>query len=138
MQEVDGSCLCGRVKYKFIGHIGIFQYCHCSRCRKFTGAAFAANLLVSPDHFEWLAGSDNVCNYIPEETKYLTTAFCQTCGSSMPWYSKIGKVVVIPAGTLNGVPDIKPIQNIFCGSQARWYIDPSELPQYMQLPLKKE
>jgi len=45
--EVRGRCLCHRVSYAIRGHLGIFQYCHCSRCQKVTGSAFAANLLRS-------------------------------------------------------------------------------------------
>ena len=48
---VPGSCLCGKVTYRIKDNLGIFQYCHCSRCRKFTGSAFASNLLVAPGDF---------------------------------------------------------------------------------------
>ncbi len=53
---VTGSCLCRRVTYAISGNLGVFQYCHCSRCRKSTGNAFAANLFVSPSDFAWLTG----------------------------------------------------------------------------------
>jgi len=53
----SGSCLCGKVSYEFSGNLGIFQYCHCSRCRKFTGSAFASNILVALDDFKWITGN---------------------------------------------------------------------------------
>ncbi|MCG6938790.1 MAG: GFA family protein [Gammaproteobacteria bacterium] len=34
----------------------VFQYCHCSRCRKFTGSAHAANIIIDPENFRWLGG----------------------------------------------------------------------------------
>ena len=37
----SGRCLCGAVAYTISGNMGIFQYCHCSRCRKSTGSGFA-------------------------------------------------------------------------------------------------
>ncbi len=129
-----GSCLCGQVHYEISGNLGIFQYCHCSRCRKFTGSAFASNLLVKPDQFRWLAGRELVVSYAPPETKHFTTAFCRSCGSSLPWAAKSGKAVVIPAGTLDETPPLKPTQNIFCASAAEWYAPASELPQHDELP----
>lgn len=129
-----GSCLCGEVSYEITGNLGIFQYCHCSRCRKFTGSAHSSNLFVSPDQFKWTSGESFVGTYFPEKTRHFATAFCKNCGSSLPWHAKSGKVVVLPAGTLDEHPGIEPQQNIFCGSKAKWYIAPNELPEHEELP----
>ena len=74
-QKATGSCLCGSVKYEITGNMGMFQYCHCSRCRKITGSAHAANLFVSPADFHWLAGEEVVERYEPAHTKYFATCF---------------------------------------------------------------
>jgi len=134
---VTGSCLCKKVTYAIRGNLGIFQYCHCSRCRKFTGSAFSSNLLVSPDDFRWLNGEEFVGRYEVEGAKHFATSFCKNCGSSLPWLAKSGKAVVVPAGTLDGDPEIRPFHNIFCGSRAIWYKVPSSLPEYDELPPKK-
>ena len=131
-----GSCLCGEVEYEVTGNMGIFQYCHCSRCRKFTGSAHASNLFVSPDQFNWLKGEQSVVNFLPEETKYFATAFCKTCGSSLPWKSKGSAVIIVPAGTLDKSPGIEPIQNIFFDSRAEWYKPSSALPEHAELPVR--
>ncbi len=130
----SGSCLCQKVRYEISGNLGIFQYCHCSRCRKFTGSAFASNLFVAPADFKWLSGEELIGRYEVKETKHFATEFCKNCGSSLPWLAKTGKVVVIPAGTLDSDPGIKPSQNIFCASRADWYIATSNLPEYDELP----
>ncbi|WKD48943.1 GFA family protein [Microbulbifer spongiae] len=135
-QSSKGSCLCGDVHYELTGNLGIFQYCHCSRCRKFTGSAHASNLLVSPDQFRWVSGESLVGSYSPKETKHFATAFCKQCGSSLPWHAKSGKAVVVPAGTLDTTPSINPFQNIFCSSKASWYKAPNELSEYNELPSK--
>ena len=132
----NGSCFCAEVSYEITGNIGIFQYCHCSRCRKFTGSAHAANIFVKTDQFRWLKGESFVSTYTPEDTKYFSTAFCKRCGSSLPWLSKNGKVIVVPAGTLDGHPGIEPSQNIFCASKAEWYKPADELLQFDELPTK--
>jgi hypothetical protein len=134
--KTTGSCLCGKVTYEIRGHLGIFQYCHCSRCRKFTGSAFASNLLVSPEDFSWLSGEDVVARFELPSAKHFATSFCRVCGSSLPWLSKTGSVVVVPAGTLDGDPETRPMQNIFCASRAIWFQHPSDLPEYAELPPK--
>lgn len=137
-QVTTGSCLCRKVRYRISGNIGIFQYCHCSRCRKFTGSAHAANLFVSTPDFNWTAGEEFVGRYDPENTKYFATCFCTRCGSSLPWLSKSGKVVVVPAGTLDGDPGIRPSQNIFCDSRPPWYTPASSLREYAEMPPRKK
>lgn len=136
--EVSGRCLCKKVSYVIKGNLGIFQYCHCSRCRKFTGSAFAANLLVSPDDFQWISGEEWVGRYELEDAKHFATSFCKNCGSSLPWLGKSGRAVVVPAGSLDGDPEIRPFQNIFCGSRAVWYQEPSALPEHDELPPKPQ
>lgn len=135
--SISGGCLCRAVAYSFKEDMGVFQYCHCSRCRKFTGSAYAANLFVKPEHFSWLSGEAYVGRYEPAETKYLTTAFCKQCGSSLPWCNKSGKLMVIPAGTLDDDPVTRPQWNIYCASKAEWDIDAASLPKYDELPPKK-
>jgi len=135
--SVTGSCLCREVTYGIKGNLGIFQYCHCSRCRKLTGSAFASNLLVSPDDFSWLSGEGSVGRYELEGAKHFATSFCRKCGSSLPWLTQSGKAVVVPAGTLDGDPQIRPIQNIYCASRAVWYREPTSLPEHDELPPSK-
>lgn len=130
-----GSCLCGACKYQLSGHINIFQYCHCSRCRKFTGSAFAANLFVKPEQFEWLGNTEKVATFEPQDTPYFATCFCKQCGSSLPWTPKGGHVMIIPAGTLDEEVDIKPDKNIYCSSDAGWYVEPTDLPKHDAMPL---
>lgn len=131
---ISGSCLCGEVSYQFVGPVKIFQYCHCSRCRKFTGSAHGANIIIDPAQFQWTRGEKLVGRYELAEAKYFATSFCKQCGSSLPWLGKTGKTMVIPAGTLDHDPEVKPIQNIYYSDKAPWYKDVCELSKYDELP----
>ncbi|MGA7277559.1 MAG: GFA family protein [Desulfocapsaceae bacterium] len=133
-KQITGSCLCGTVKYQIRSPFRIFQYCHCSRCRKFTGSSQAANLFVPPEQFKWLKGEESVSRFELPESKYFATSFCKICGSSLPWLTKGGKNFVVTAGTLDIDPGIKPIQNVFWDSKATWFEDPCKLPKYRELP----
>lgn len=132
--QTHGSCFCGKITYALTGNLGIFQYCHCSRCRKVSGSAHSANLFVRPDQFEWLTGAELVGRFEPQDTKHFTTAFCTCCGSSLPWNSKSGKAIIVPAGTLDDDPGIRPNQSIFWGSRACWYEEVADLPKNEEMP----
>lgn len=137
-KTITGSCLCNKASYSISGNLGIFQYCHCSRCRKFSGSAFAANLLVKPEHFQWLRGEQWVGRYEAEQARHFATGFCKNCGSSLPWLAQSGNAVVVPAGSLDEESDIKPFQNIFYASRADWYESPQSLPEHDELPIRKK
>ena len=133
-QTIHGSCLCGSVKYRITGPFKIFQYCHCSRCRKVTGSAFSPNIFVPPERFNWLNGEELVGRYEYPDAKYYATGFCRQCGSTLPWAVKGNKNVVVPAGTLDEKPDIEPMQNIFWDSRAPWFRAPDTLPCFKEFP----
>ena len=135
-KTVSGSCLCGQVAYEITGPLTTFQYCHCSRCRKFTGSAHASNLFVPPARFRWTRGEDQVGRYEHPDAKYYATNFCKRCGSSLPWPVKGGKNVVVTAGTLDEDPGIKPLWNIFWGSRACWFEGTESLPKHDTFPPK--
>ena len=134
---ISGSCLCEAVRYEADGPFSLFQYCHCSRCRRVTGSAHASNLFCSPAQFRWVAGENKVTRYALEGARHFATAFCALCGSNLPWTNKTGTAVVIPAGGLTDEPPLKPAQSIMWASRAPWYIPVSELPTYDTYPPRR-
>jgi hypothetical protein len=134
--KVSGSCLCGVVTYQFTGPVNVFQYCHCSRCRKFTGSAHATNIIISPDQFQWLSGEESIGRYEHPQAKHFATSFCKNCGSSLPWLAKSGKAVVVTAGTLDDDPEVKPIHNVFMADMAPWYEEVGDLIKHEALPVR--
>lgn len=135
---MKGSCLCGEVQYEVHGPFRIYQYCHCSRCRKLTGSAHSANMFASPEQFRWTQGEDKVVTYRLPGAKYFSSAFCKQCGSTLPWKTNDGRNMVITAGTLDEDPGVRPEQNIFWGSRAEWCVETSELPKFDELPPRKK
>ena len=89
---------------------------------------------MQPNNFRWLYGEEYIGRYEPEHTKYFATNFFKICGSLLPWLDKMSKTVIVPAGTLDDDPGIRPMQNIFCGSQAKWFLHSNTLVQYEGLP----
>ena len=136
-EKISGSCLCGDVTYEFTGPVKVFQYCHCTRCQKITGTAHASNIIIDPVHFKWVKGENNVGRYELAEAKHFASSFCKTCGSTLPWITQSQKAMIIPAGTLDNDPKVKPIHNIFYADKACWYENVDTLVKYDELPVKK-
>lgn len=129
-----GSCLCGAVRYEFSGEAKAFRYCFCSRCRKSTGSAHAANVVVPADRFRWIAGEDKVRRYEHAEARRFNNFFCGECGSKLPWLTRDGRWAVVTAGTLDDDPGLRPEQAIHWASRANWYVPRSDLPTHDELP----
>ena len=136
-KAIKGSCLCSKVSYQFVAPELVFQYCHCSRCRKFTGSAHAANIIVPPNQFEWLSGEQLVGRFDHPQAKHFATCFCTVCGSSLPWLTQSRRSVVIPAGTLDEDPGMIPKHNIFWQDRAQWRVPVEDLVKYDELPIRE-
>lgn len=133
-QIFSGSCLCGSVVYEIRGESARFYHCHCNRCRKATGTGHASNILLKPTSATWVAGQDLLHYYkLPEAARFATN-FCTVCGSLMPRIAPDLSVAIIPAGTLDNDPGLRPQARIFSGSRAEWSCDSSELPVYDDYP----
>lgn len=114
-----GSCLCGAVRYEVVGGFDAFFLCHCKYCQKDTGAAHAANLFSRKAKLSWIDGQNNTQSYTVPETRH-QKAFCKTCGSAVPYTQMDGKLLVVPAGSLETPVSIRPNAHIMLGSKANW------------------
>jgi len=133
-EDLQGSCLCGTVRYRVSGPWLRFMHCHCSRCRKVTGSAHASNLFAQAEHFRWLEGEAEVRRYEPPTAERFATSFCSKCGGRLPSLSRDGKTVNIPAGSLDDSPKILPQARIYWDSRAPWSCDADALPRFEESP----
>ncbi len=120
MKTLTGNCLCGSVSFEILDDFEHFQLCHCTQCQKSTGTAHASNLFTDPANITWLSGKDNVQRYDLDDRR-ISNAFCRTCGSRVPWLSRGGDTLAVPAGVLNESPTLVPKANIFWPERASWY-----------------
>ena len=130
---IKGSCLCEAVQYQIDGKLGPAMMCHCAKCRKASGSAYAVNTVVSTADFHLLSGENQLTEY--ESTPGVFRAFCNQCGS--PLFSRRSATpdyIRLRMGTLDTPVDIKPDAHIFVASKAPWDIIHDALPQYAERP----
>lgn len=127
--KITGGCLCGAVRYEVRGRFLRAGHCHCSRCRRHSGAAVCTQGRARQDEFSLLSGAGLVRTYRPDDGS--VKAFCSVCGSSLfggTWPT--GTEVSIRLGTVDGDPGIRPQYHTFVGSKAPWDEILDDLPQY--------
>ncbi len=132
-QKSEGSCQCGAVKFQVSGPFESFFLCHCSRCRKDTGSAHAANLFSTVAKITWLSGEDRIKTYRVPESRH-EKSFCSECGSAVPGIQMDGALLVVPAGSLDTPVDIRPNAHICLSSRANWDDGLDEVTRLEGLP----
>lgn len=129
---IHGGCLCGSVKYEINGPVHLLSHCHCSMCRKFSGSAFLTFARTRVEHFAWVLGKDKISTYASSANGI--RCFCTTCGSPLPIVREALPNALIPAGTLENDPGIRPTLHIFASDKAPWLTIDDSLPQAAQWP----
>lgn len=132
--KLQGSCLCGAVCYEVSGKPTRFYHCHCSRCRKASGTGHATNLFVAEAQLIFAKGETLLKRYKIPEAERFTRQFCSECGSAVPRFVPELDGVVIPAGSLDSDPPIRPQARIFWDSRAEWSCNDEPIPRYAELP----
>lgn len=130
MSPIQGSCLCGGVAYEMTGTPLRVNHCHCSRCRKARGTANATNLLVPLSGLRYLRGSELLTSYKPPDAKTFMHVFCKVCGSSMPRLDENRQIAIVPMGSFDDDPGVRPERHIFTDSKAAWDDIIDDLPKF--------
>jgi hypothetical protein len=131
VRVLSGMCLCGTVRYQVEDQFRYSLNCHCSNCRRTTGAAFKPFAGIERGKLRLTAGADNLLIH-GEQSGH--DAHCGKCGSLMYSLVREGTFVHVALGTLVDSPSIRPSAHIFVGSKAPWYTITDELPQHEELP----
>jgi hypothetical protein len=130
----EGSCLCGAVAYEVTGEPLMMQSCHCERCRRARGAAHGTNIFYKADAFRWTRGSELMAEYKIPEARFHTVAFCRQCGGALPKVSFERGIAIVPAGTLDTDPPLRPQRHIFTNYKASWFDITDAIPQFPEGP----
>jgi hypothetical protein len=120
-KTIKGSCLCGEVSYEVAGELKGFMMCHCTRCQKASGSAHVSNIFTAPENLTIVTGEANIKRYDLPNPPAFGKSFCSNCGSVVPYLNGAKTAVIVPAGTLDEDPDIRPSANIFWQNRADWY-----------------
>ena len=129
--EIRGSCLCSGIQYAASRLVGPVLHCHCSMCRKATGAAFRTRVSVPSDALRWIEGESLLGRYASSAGE--TRTFCTRCGATLfTFFRDHPTVLGLALGTLDTDPVLRPVAHVYVASKAPWYGMTDDLPQFAE------
>lgn len=125
----EGGCLCGAVRYRAVSPPVRAVICHCSLCRRHSGAPALAFVHFRLADFAWVKGAP---------TRYRSSAFaergfCRECGSTLTMHeSVLADRVQIALGSLDRPEDIRPDDHVWTQDRLPWFVIDDDLPRFEQ------
>ena len=128
-----GGCLCGGVRFSVERRFLNAACCYCQMCRKAHGSAYSVHVMVKSDQLSWLKGRARLVRY--ESSPGGFREFCEMCGTHVLVHGQSGDgVLAIPAGTLDGDPELTIKLHMFTDDRVVWTDLDSAAPSYPAWP----
>jgi hypothetical protein len=130
MTSLQGSCLCGAVRFEVTEPFERTTMCHCTNCKKISGSVGTVSGRVTTGAISILEGEALLTTYQPEEGTAKT--FCSVCGSNLfggGWPES--PTTSVRLSTIDSAFDRKPEAHTFVRSVAAWETLPEDgAPRY--------
>ena len=118
MSSVEGSCLCGAVRFRAATEIRRVVNCHCGLCRRMNGSAFSSYAVVPYSALE-VVGSSDLGAYAV--TQRATKHYCRRCGTPLfNLNSRYAGACMLYLGAIENCSDFAPALNVYCESMLSW------------------
>jgi hypothetical protein len=123
---LTGGCHCGRVRYEAAGEPFHSAWCHCTDCRRSSGAPAMAWFSVPVSGFRLVSGRLR-CHASSDRAR---RGFCADCGTSLTYHGTGLPELDIATATLDDPSLQPPGDHIFFGSRIAWVIPGDDLPKH--------
>ena len=122
----EGGCLCGAIRYRVLAEPSWVGNCHCTLCRRASGAPFVSWLTVASDAFALTKGRPVGFNSSP----FARRQFCGTCGTQLTFQrNKEQDSIDVTVATLDNPDAFPPHNHVFVGTHLSWLSLEDGLPQ---------
>lgn len=130
---MTGRCLCGGIEFEAEEIAGMVFNCHCSRCRRAHGAAFATQAFAVRSSLTFKKGRELLHEY--DSSAEGIRAFCSNCGSRVMNYAKNnGNYLSVAIACLDSGYRGKPVAHAFVASKADWHEPSRDIPSFNEIP----
>lgn len=127
MAVFEGGCLCGAIRYRAASAPVRGVICHCSMCRRHSGAPALAFFHFPADSFVWIAGEPS--RY--RSSRYAERGFCPQCGSILTMHEEVlADRVQVTAGSLDHPEQVHPDDHVWVQDQLPWLTICDDLPKF--------
>jgi len=127
---LTGGCFCGAIRYEADGAPFREHNCHCSICRRTSGAPFLSMFSVRSIEFHVMKGQPTRFNSTAKSVR----SFCSRCGTPLTGeHADFPEEIGITTASLDNPNLMPPRVNIHTGSRLEWVV-PDGLPEYREGP----
>lgn len=122
---LEGGCHCGALRYRVEGDLSDVAHCHCSICRRTSGAPVLTWLTVPRSGFHWLQGTPR--RYTAPSS--CVRCFCGECGAQVALLTqRCPDIVDVTVGTLDEPEQVRPRGHVWLDSRLSWLHLDEHLP----------
>ena len=126
---LTGGCFCGQIRYEVAGTAFHESNCHCSICRRTTGAPFVAWFSVSRSQLRLLSGESRRFQSSPKATR----SFCPRCGTQLIFeHQDFPDEIGVTTASLDDAARAPPKSHIHTSSKLNWIKLADRLPEYQE------
>jgi len=126
MAGLEGGCFCGSIRFRITAQTSVVTHCHCSSCRRASGAAFIPWVTLPSAGFEITKGEQAVFHSSPGVNR----GFCGTCGTTVSYcHDDFRDEIDIAAATLDDAEALTPDDHIWVTDRLSWLKVADGLPQ---------
>ncbi len=128
----QGGCHCGAVRYEVSGEPQHVALCHCSDCRKSSGAPMVAWAAFAEEQFKLVEGEPVTFNSSGSAMR----SFCLKCGSGLYYRNAefLPGIVDIQSATLDDPEALPPGAHIQTAERLGWMETAHSLPAFERFP----
>ena len=125
MQQQEGGCQCGAVRYRIEADPIALAICHCTDCQRQSGSAFGMSLIVPRQALVVVRGEPRSFTRPSDSGRPVECLFCAACGTRLfhrP--SVMPETVNVKPGTLDDTSGLTPTLHVWTASKQPWVTIP--------------
>lgn len=121
LKKIDGTCLCGKIRYEAMINSARVAICHCTDCQINSATAFRTGVLVRAENFHLLAGELKTYVKTAQSGNLRKLSFCPDCGTSIHGSDlENTRYYSLRLGTSRQRAELPPLQQMWCQSAMPW------------------
>jgi hypothetical protein len=127
----EGGCLCGAVRYRVTGAPVMAALCHCSMCRRATGAPAVAWAMYDESQLRLLKDAPAVYESSPGARR----SYCHRCGTQISFRADyIPGLVDLTIGSFDDPDAVAPSFHYWESRRVAWLHLADDLPRHAEFP----
>ena len=131
---ITGGCHCGTIRYQVDGDVIVHALCHCTDCRRHSGAPMVGWTMYRQEALKVTKGTPKVYASSDNGRRH----FCANCGTGLFYVNEqmLPGIIDIQSATYDDPDAVPPQAQIQVADRIGWMKSAHELPAFERFPPK--